>query len=533
MCDGAHEAHGHGDGDVDGHGDGHGDGRGTDREPPTTLGARFAQGAASGGRRGDRESAREPVVTTRTVATQGDSLTTIEHEDLSMRLRTPSPTSSPRLAALSGVAASTLLAPLLMAGPAVAAPAPTPPAGNAAVARGASGASGAPVVNSLAAATSSTTTASMRARLDAGANSRYLGPRFSGLVLDEASGTTLWARNTATTRMPASTQKVLTAFTVLKSTSPDTQLVTRTFRSRANPGNVYLKGAGDPSLTTARVRSLGARTAAQLKSSGRSSVTVYADASVFPAPVRATGWKTSYVPGEVQLVRGLTLTGYRGADASIAAARVFADAMTKAGVTARVAGPGVTPTQADRLGESWSAPVSSLVAHTLSVSDNTYAEYLLRIAALESGLRPTWTNSLAHQRSVLSRAGIPLSGYVNKDGSGLSRADRMPVRTLATTVDRLWDDPTTRRVAFAWGAMPRAGQTGTLRSRFRAPSQRCAVGKVVAKTGTLGDAVALAGIAYGVDGRRRVFAFIENGDTRTSSVRSAVDTMGTAVVGCR
>ena len=26
------------------------------------------------------------------------------------------------------------------------------------------------------------------------------------------------------------------------------------------------------------------------------------------------------------------------------------------------------------------------------------AEYLLRLAALESGLRPTWTNALAHQR---------------------------------------------------------------------------------------------------------------------------------------
>ena len=88
-------------------------------------------------------------------------------------------------------------------------------------------------------------------------------------------------------------------------------------------------------------------------------------------------------------------------------------------------------------------------------------------------------------------------------------------------------------VAFAWGAMPRAGQTGTLRSRFRAPGQRCAVGKVVAKTGTLGDAVGLAGIAEGVDGRRRVFAFLENGNRQTSAVRSAMDTMGTAVVGCR
>lgn len=449
-----------------------------------------------------------------------------------MRLLAPSP--ARRLAPLGAAAAATLLTSSFLAGTATAAPSPDPVApGNATVARP-SATTGTSVTTLQAqTSTAAATSTSMRIRLDAGARSPYLGAAFSGLVLDEASGATLWSRNSTRSRMPASTQKVMTAFTVLRSTSPDTQLVTRTFASRANPGNVYLKGAGDPSLSAARLRTLGDRTATQLLGSGRRSVTVYADASVFPTPSRATGWKSSYVPGEVQLVRGLTMTGHRGADASLAAAKVFAASLTKAGVTARVAGAGVTPAQAEELGQSWSAPVSSLVAHTLSVSDNTYAEYLLRLAALESGLRPTWTNALAHQRTVLARADVPLAGYVNKDGSGLSRANRMPVRTLATTVDRLYDDPTTRRVAFAWGALPRAGQTGTLRSRFRAPSQRCAVGKVVAKTGTLGDAVALTGIAYGVDGRRRVFAFIENGNTRTASVRSAVDTMGTAVVGCR
>ncbi|GAB49949.1 D-alanyl-D-alanine carboxypeptidase/D-alanyl-D-alanine-endopeptidase [Mobilicoccus pelagius] len=456
-------------------------------------------------------------------------------------MRPHTPSSARRVAPLS-LAVATLLTPALLAGPATAAPTTTTSATTT------SGTTSATTTATTTAAVATTTvtrsaprtkaattptTAAMRARLDAGAQSRYLAGGFSGIVLDEASGATLWSRNSARTRMPASTQKVLTAYTVLHSTSPQTQLVTRTFRSRANPGNVYLKGAGDPSLSSARLRTLAARTAAELKKDGRTSVTVYADASVFPAPVSATGWKRSYVPGEVQPVRGLTLAGHRGTNGSIAAANSFAGSLHKAGVNATVGGAGVTPQSAVQVGESWSAPVSSLVGRMLAVSDNTYAEYLLRIAAKESGLRPTWTNSLTHQRAMLSRGGVPLAGYVNKDGSGLSRANRMPVRTLATTVDRLWDDPSTRRVAFAWGAMPRSGQTGTLRSRFRAPAQRCAMGRVMAKTGTLGDAVALAGVAEGVDGRRRVFAFIENGSTRTASVRSAVDTLGTAVVGCR
>ena len=287
-------------------------------------------------------------------------------------------------------------------------------------------------------------------------------------------------------------------------------------------------------LTPAKLKTLADRTAAGLRAQGRTSVTLYADASVFPAPTNATGWKSSYISGkEVQHVRGLTLAGYRGSNGSIAAANTFAAHLKKAGVNTRVGGAGVTPRQSTQLGESWSRPVSSLVSTMLSVSNNDYAEYLLRIAALESGRYPTWANSLAHQRSTLAAAGIPLSGYVNRDGSGLSRSNRMPVRTLVTTVDRMWDDPQMRRVAFAYGAMPRSGQTGTLRTRYKATAQRCAVGKVLAKTGTLGDAVALAGIAQGTDGRTRAFAFIQNGNTRTSSVRGAVDTLATATVGCR
>ena len=49
----------------------------------------------------------------------------------------------------------------------------------------------------------------------------------------------------------------------------------------------------------------------------------------------------------------------------------------------------------------------------------------------------------------------------------------------------------------------------------------------------LGDVVGLAGVAKGADGRDRVFAFLENGNTKTASVRNAVDTLATATVGCR
>lgn len=378
-----------------------------------------------------------------------------------------------------------------------------------------------------------TSPSTLTARLDAGAKSRYLGSGFSGVVVDGGDGRTLWSRNTTRTRMPASTQKVLTAYTVLNSMPADTELITRTLMSPTVRGNVYLKGAGDPSLEPFKLKTLASRTALALKRQGITSVRLYADASIFPSPTNATGWKPSYISaGEVQPVRGLTLRRYRGGNGTTAAGTTFATYLTAAGVSTRYVGTGVTPARPVELSASYSLPVSTLVQQMLSVSDNDYAEYLLRIAAVKAGKYPTWSNSLANQRRALSEGRIPLSGYVNRDGSGLSRANRMPVRTLAATVERLWDDPATHDIVFAYGAMPRSGQTGTLRSRYKATGQRCAVGRVLAKTGTLGDAVALAGVARGADGRDRVFAFIQNGNTATSKVRSAVDSMATAVVGC-
>ncbi len=376
--------------------------------------------------------------------------------------------------------------------------------------------------------------AAVAGQLAAGARSRYLGSGLSGIVLDRATGRLVWSSNVSRSRMPASTQKVLTAFVALRSLDPGKQFVTRTWQSQANPDNIYLRGVGDPTMTSARLTTLAKRTADALHAQDRTEVDLYLDDSVFPAPTSATGWKASYLSaGEVQRVRGLTLAGYRGVDATVAAGKIFRTQLERNGIAVKDFGRGVAPDTRDELGESWSVPVRTILASMLSASNNDYAEYLLRLSALEAGRYPTWSASLSHARSVLAAHRIPTAGYAAYDGSGLSRANRMPVKTLAGTVSKLYANPDDRAIAFAWGAMPRAGQTGTLRSRFKATAQRCATGKVLAKTGTLNDVVALAGVAKGSDGRDRVFAFLENGNKKTASVRNAIDSLATTTVGCR
>lgn len=383
------------------------------------------------------------------------------------------------------------------------------------------------------AARSATLESSIARTLTAGSRSQYLRAGLSGYVIDGPSGDLVWSSSAARTRMPASTQKVVTAYVALRSLHPNAQIITKSAQSRANPNNIYVVGAGDPTLTRARITSLATRTAQSLAAQGRKSINLYLDDTVFGRPTMAQGWKSSYLETDVQMVRGLTMAGYRGADGTVAAGNVFRTELARRGVTVRNYGRGTAPRARTTLAASWSPKVRSILASMLNYSNNDYAEYLLRLSAQRAGRTPNWAGSLAHARNVLDDNDIYIKGYIARDGSGLSRANRMPVRTLAGIVAKMHARPSDRAIAFRYGAMPRSGQTGTLRTRYKSTAQRCAIGKVWAKTGTLNDVVALAGVAKGVDGRNRIFAFLENGNRKTASVRNAVDTLATTAVGCR
>ena len=84
----------------------------------------------------------------------------------------------------------------------------------------------------------------------------------------------------------------------------------------------------------------------------------------------------------------------------------------------------------------------------------------------------------------------------------------------------------------------RGGRTGTLKAsakRFSSKPARCAAGMIQAKTGTVADAIALAGYATGADGQTKVFVSVVNSrPTRYSraTTRRAVDRAASSVTGC-
>jgi D-alanyl-D-alanine carboxypeptidase/D-alanyl-D-alanine-endopeptidase (penicillin-binding protein 4) len=185
------------------------------------------------------------------------------------------------------------------------------------------------------------------------------------------------------------------------------------------------------------------------------------------------------------------------------AAELFRSDLRHAGVT--IAGStelGVASAQATPLADVESAPLSALLRHMDIYSDNFYAEMLLKEIGAVQGSGGSSVAGIAVERSVLSAAGVPLSGVRMVDGSGLSLLDRWTPLGLSTLLQTMWDDPALR--PYVLPALPIAGETGTLEHRMRSGPAR---GLVRAKTGTTANSSALSGFV----GDRYAFSILENG----------------------
>ncbi|MGW0756845.1 D-alanyl-D-alanine carboxypeptidase/D-alanyl-D-alanine endopeptidase [Streptomyces sp. NPDC002814] len=376
----------------------------------------------------------------------------------------------------------------------------------------------------------------MARNLDIRVRDRRLGGRVSGVVIDAASDRTIWGHHARTALMPASNVKLATAVGALTVLGPDHRFTTKVVHGR---GTLTLVGGGDHTLTTGDLDALAKDAVAGLKRAGVTSVRVRVDGRLFPRPTRATGWKRGYYPGEVTPVRALAVAGRDVMDTSLDAGQVFARLLAQRGVT--VTGGvdrGAAGARDVTVGQHRSAKLSRIVRRMLKVSDNDIAESLLRMTALGAGRPATFEGGTAAVRTVLSGTyGVSLANFRMYDGSGLSRATRIPAQTLAEILDLTVDPrhaPTLKHVA---DGLPVAGQRGSTLGpewgRFDTAASRCAVGKVRAKTGTLTGAIALSGMTKAQDGRWKVFSFVENGSPADpSATKDALDGLAATVNGC-
>ena len=100
--------------------------------------------------------------------------------------------------------------------------------------------------------------------------------------------------------------------------------------------------------------------------------------------------------------------------------------------------------------------------------------------------------------------GVDTTGMVFYDGNGLSHNNAISPKQL---VDALYAMRTSPYFEAFYESLPMAGLTGTL---HRAMKGSVAVGRVHAKTGTIGGVKSFAGYVHTVSGRKLVFSLIVN-----------------------
>jgi D-alanyl-D-alanine carboxypeptidase/D-alanyl-D-alanine-endopeptidase (penicillin-binding protein 4) len=145
--------------------------------------------------------------------------------------------------------------------------------------------------------------------------------------------------------------------------------------------------------------------------------------------------------------------------------------------------------------------MATLVKRTNTPSDNYMAEELLKGLGAHFGL----AGSTAAGTTVVKATVEDFRAHPRMvDGSGLSRGDRTSPREIVRLITAM--DRSDLADVFE-NALPVAGRTGTLSDRMRTTA---ASGRCRAKTGTLSDVSALAGICESTHGRRVAFALLMN-----------------------
>jgi D-alanyl-D-alanine carboxypeptidase/D-alanyl-D-alanine-endopeptidase (penicillin-binding protein 4) len=200
-----------------------------------------------------------------------------------------------------------------------------------------------------------------------------------------------------------------------------------------------------------------------------------------------------------------------------------------------VVGDSITaPADAKELGSVRSAPVRDLVRHLLTYSDNTLAEALARLVAVERGAGNDFSSIQAGTTEALAELGLDVEGVRLADGSGLSRDDAVPaavVTRLLVEVARHTDD-----LEAVDDGLAVAGRSGTLAEDGRFSGENAdAAGRIRAKSGTLSDMSGLAGVANAADGTTVAFTIWAE-DTppgsATTDARAAVDALAAEVFRC-
>jgi D-alanyl-D-alanine carboxypeptidase/D-alanyl-D-alanine-endopeptidase (penicillin-binding protein 4) len=167
--------------------------------------------------------------------------------------------------------------------------------------------------------------------------------------------------------------------------------------------------------------------------------------------------------------------------------------------------PGPFPADAPVLLTWPSASLADIGKRLMKVSQNLYAETLLRELAVSDTHQASAREGADVVRSTLKAWGVADGGIAVADGSGLSRYDLVSPTSLVRVLAHVYADP---RLKDGWmAAMPVGGVDGTLGKRLKGTP---AEGRVHAKTGSLSGVRGLSGYVESAGGEWLVFSILAN-----------------------
>lgn len=374
-----------------------------------------------------------------------------------------------------------------------------------------------------------------------------VGGVYSGSVVDVGTGKTLFAHRAGTAEIPASVTKVLTSAAVLSELGPEHRFTTKVVSSGRQ--KIILVGGGDPYLASkttsstyparASIGDLAKRTAAALKKSKTTSISLGYDATLFTGPAWNPTWPTGYAdqvtPTSALWVDEGRLAGSspgpRTSDPAGQAAKAFAAALKKQGIKVTAVAKDEADNGDPSIAAVQSMPLERIVEQVLMASDNDGAEVLFRQVAVAGGRPGSISQARKQLKVTLTKLKAWHDDTVVHDGSGLSRDDRIGADTLSRLL-RLAAQESHPELRGVITGLPVAGVEGSLKGRFDADSTVVARGMVRGKTGTLRQVYSLAGFVRTTDGTLVVYAFVTNDATGEYAAKAWLDKVATTVASC-
>jgi len=320
----------------------------------------------------------------------------------------------------------------------------------------------------------------------------------------------------------------------------------------ANPGSIYLVGAGDVTLSrmpgnitsyyakAPKLDTLSRQIADWSQRTGITVTEVFVDNSLYGGDDEwhSTWSKRGLTDGYMAPVSALQIDAARLTSSRnnlvwlarrtdspvVQAAQLFVASLNKRGIAVDlVASEGKAPVGATVIASVQSRPMSEWVTNMLRVSDNSLAEALGRLSSLKAGFDGSMQSLTPLFKRVLGNRGLTVSHLKIVDASGLSKDNAVPVALVNDVLTLVNQGVGDYEVIEA--GMPVSGEKGSLRTRFATGNLKAAKGLVAAKTGYISSGYSLAGFLTARDGTELIFSVYNLSPKASLKQRNAMDNL--------